>query len=377
MNRYEPNPEPPISSVLHAKAADLGIPITANFELTARCNFNCKMCYIHSSKGIDAEKELSAEKWIGIAEEAKSLGSLYVLLTGGEPLLRSDFAEIYTAICNMGMVVYLNTNASLITEELFDLFEKYPPFRVNVSLYGASEETYRSLCGTKHFRTVVNNIRRLKSMGINVYLTCSITRYNKDDLFEIQKLADDLGCHLKAASYLYPPSRKCDPEIGSNLARLSPLEAAEKKIEFEKIHYDEETFYSRIGGFVYSADYIINDHNDIDEGYEVLCRAGKSSLWIDWKGNLAACGMFGDERFSLKKMTLSEAWRSVNEDTVKIRLPIECRNCRYRAFCNVCAAVCRTETGSFDSVPRYVCDLQKNLYELSKLELEKRKSTSL
>ena len=92
--------EPLLSSHLQSIGNRLGLPIGGNFELTARCNFNCPMCYVHlSSEDIQARgKELSAAQWISIAEQAKNAGMMFALLTGGEPFVRKDFFEIYDAM---------------------------------------------------------------------------------------------------------------------------------------------------------------------------------------------------------------------------------------------------------------------------------------
>ena len=63
--RITPQGEPLISAYLHSRAISRGVPLAGNFELTARCNFNCKMCYVHQQQ-CPAEKELSAEQWIAI-----------------------------------------------------------------------------------------------------------------------------------------------------------------------------------------------------------------------------------------------------------------------------------------------------------------------
>ena len=81
--------------------ADLGkIPLAGTFELTSRCTLDCKMCYIH--KGIcnkEAQsREKSTEWWLKLAEECKKRGTLNLLLTGGEPLIRNDFKDIYKVL---------------------------------------------------------------------------------------------------------------------------------------------------------------------------------------------------------------------------------------------------------------------------------------
>ena len=74
-----------------------GIPISGTFELTPRCNFNCKMCYVHLQPEEIPQNgvELTAKEWLRIAEEAKEAGTTWVCVTGGEPLLHPEFPEIW------------------------------------------------------------------------------------------------------------------------------------------------------------------------------------------------------------------------------------------------------------------------------------------
>ena len=110
--------EPMLSSYLNKKGVALGLPINGNFELTARCNFDCKMCYVHlqNNPGALAEKELSADQWLSLASDARDAGMMFLLLTGGEPFLRPDFGQIYQELVKMGIMVSINTNASMYNE---------------------------------------------------------------------------------------------------------------------------------------------------------------------------------------------------------------------------------------------------------------------
>ena len=91
------NAEPLSSMHLNNLGCRLGLPVSGAFELTARCNFSCKMCYVHLQNDIPGLKarELTAENWLSIAREARDMGLLFLLLTGGEPMLREDFPYIY------------------------------------------------------------------------------------------------------------------------------------------------------------------------------------------------------------------------------------------------------------------------------------------
>lgn len=217
---------------LFARADMLGVPLSGTFELTPRCNFRCKMCYIHRAEHDAAARaaERSAAQWLALAEQCCREGTLMLLLTGGEPLLRPDFREIYTGCKRMGLVLSVNTNASLIDDDMVELFAANPPRRVNITLYGASPETYGALCGSREaYARVVRAILNLQSAGVIVKLNFSVTPYNRHDAQAVYDFAAGHQLPLQAACYMFPPVRACEHGC-YDADRISPDEAAEEKV---------------------------------------------------------------------------------------------------------------------------------------------------
>ena len=122
------NHEFPISRYLSQKAARMSSPLNGIFELTGRCNFNCKMCYVHNQSQQDVaamqQKELSVSQWVKIAEQAREAGLVFLLLTGGEAMLRKDFLQLYQKLSTMGFRLVINSNGSLLTQSVLDCFSK-------------------------------------------------------------------------------------------------------------------------------------------------------------------------------------------------------------------------------------------------------------
>lgn len=346
--------EPKISTYLHTKGARLGIPVSGSFELTRKCNFNCKMCYVHCTD-TSKDNELTTKEWLKIAEDAKKEGMLFLLLTGGEPLLRPDFEKLYSELAKMGFMLSLNTNGSMFSENIFKLFELYPPARVNISLYGGSEETYESLCENKKFNVVVNNIKRLREMHIPVRLNCVFNRYNVADTEKIYAIAKELELIVKPSSYMYPPLR-AKGETGENEARLTPGEAAKNTVLCRKLTFSEEQLRAKAEQM--QSLYPPECEPDA-RGDGMRCRAGKSSFWVTFDGKMMPCGMLTEPTVSLKDMSFIDTWNVIRNKTAEIRLPVECQSCSHKAVCNVCAAMCYTETGSFSGKPEYICKMVK------------------
>ena len=238
--------EPRLSAYLHARACAKGIPLAGTFELTARCNFNCRMCYVHLTPEEQRRRgaELTADEWLAIAEQARSQGMLFLLLTGGEPLIRVDFRYLLTELKKMGLMVSINSNASLIDDDWLDFFRHEPPSRMNITLYGGCNETYERLCGRPMYDRVVHNIRALKALGIGVKLNASMTPYNVDDMDAIYAIATELGTPVQMASYMFPPVRRDEHATGSN-DRFTFQEAAACSVRWDRLRFSDEMFCQR------------------------------------------------------------------------------------------------------------------------------------
>ena len=349
--------EPYLATYLHSLGRSKGLPINGTFELTARCNFDCPMCYVHmKQEDIDAKgKELSTQQWISIAREACDQGMIFVLLTGGEPFVRKDFFEIYHAMREMGLVVSINTNGSMLTGEVKKKLLENPPARINVSLYGGCEETYRNMCGRPAFETVINNIRDLKEAGVNVCMNLSITPYNRQDIEKIFRIATELGLNVRTSSYMYPSIRVNGEQYGCG-NRLSPEAAGECAVEWDLLRLTEEEFLLRAQS-MHNLVAVESRECPVEAESGVRCRAGSSAFWITWDGRMLPCGMMPYPSVDLLKTGFENAWEKIKNETKKIQTPQECITCPKRELCTVCAAVCVTETGRFDQLPRYVCKM--------------------
>ena len=347
--------EPYLSRHLHSVGIQKGLPIGGNFELTARCNFNCPMCYVHLSQNdVNAlGRELSAQEWIDIAKQARDRGMVFALLTGGEPFIRSDFFEIYHAMKAMGLLISINTNGSLLKGKIREKLIEDPPFRINVSLYGGSRETYIKMCGQDIFDTVLDNISAVKKAGIDVRLNLSITPYNKDDIDKIYSIAEKLNVHVKATSYMYPPVRVNGENYGCG-DRLTAQEAAWCQVHWDELRFTDDEFAVRAENMKNLAAVDENECSvEIDRG--VRCRAGRSCFWMTWDGKMMPCGMMPFPVAYPMEVGFDDAWNTIKQKTDAIQMPQECSVCKNRELCTVCAAVCITETGKFDKVPEYVC----------------------
>lgn len=144
----------------------------------------------------------------------------------------------------MGFMVSMNTNGTMITDDTVSWLSEMPPARMNITLYGASNETYGRLCRNPNgYTQTVQAVRMLKEAGISVKLNASMTPYNIDDLDGIYKTAEELDVYVQAA-YMYPPVRKSEDNVGRG-DRFSAEEAGTREAEIDRKRLTQEQFQMR------------------------------------------------------------------------------------------------------------------------------------
>ncbi len=355
---------PQMLTYLHERGRRLGLPTAGTFELTARCNFNCKMCYVHLTEEEQRRRgqELTAEEWIALGEAAAKAGTIFLLLTGGEPTLRPDFAEIYRALHKMGMMISVNSNGYLMDEKAVALFREETPTRVNISLYGTENETYRRLCGMPAYDRIVRNIGALREAGIEVKVNLSLTPDNIGEMEKIVAQARSMDAQIQATPYMFPPVRRDLGSVGENF-RMPPEQAGEFQARYNLLTMSRDQFC--LLAFQMSQGIAQSDVADCEgnPGKGMACRAGSSSFWMTWDGKMMPCGQMREPAFDVKAMGFDTAWQETRKASAAIRLPQECANCSLSFLCHACAAMCYGETGRFDGKPEYLCRLNRSYLE--------------
>ena len=263
----------------------------------------------------------------------------------------------------MGLVISINSNGTLIDAETVNWLKECPPVRINVTLYGASDETYGRLCGNpKGFTQATGAIRLLREAGINVKINCSVTAHNVCDLREIFAFARENKLIVQATSYMFPPVRRDENMIGTN-DRFSPEDAAYYAACIGCLMNGEEDFLYRMENGLLPGipGEAAEDCPELTEGEGIRCRAGRCSFWVTWEGTILPCGMFPmDGAPNVFAADFSDAWRTVREKADGIRLPAACAACPQKENCKPCAAMVYTESGDFSKVPEYRCRMTKS-----------------
>ncbi len=341
---------------LNKRAMKIRQPINGSFELTERCNLECRMCYIcqAANNRRKLDQELSAEQWVGIARMAVDNGMLFLLLTGGEVFLRPDFFDIYNPITRMGLILTLFTNGTLITETIAARLADAPPNRTEITLYGATRETYELITRIEgSYRQCINGIENLIKYNVPLGLKTTLTLYNMHELEAMRELAHSYNLPF-TATWILTQRRDCRNDIFDiKDCRLPAADCI--ALEAADLASASEWIETANCGSVSAGD------------NNFYCSAGKSVFYINSKGEMTPCIDLISPGFSTIDGGFKKAWEQV-QNFVDSAPPLSktCLHCDERRFCPRCPAWSQIETGTLTEPVQYLCDIaltRKKYYE--------------
>jgi uncharacterized Fe-S cluster-containing radical SAM superfamily protein len=175
------------SAALRQRQAGERVPLQVSIEVTRRCPLECLHCYNKLAVGDKEAKsrELSKEEHLRFLDELVEMGCFWILYTGGEIFARKDFLEIYTYAKKKGVLITLFTNGTIINEQIADYLAEWPPFAIEISLYGRSRETYEALTAVPgSYDRFLRGIQLQKDRGLPLKLKTVATSVNKHDIFD-------------------------------------------------------------------------------------------------------------------------------------------------------------------------------------------------
>jgi radical SAM protein with 4Fe4S-binding SPASM domain len=345
---------------LWGKLKDKHVPLSFELEVTARCNNDCKHCYINLPAA-DQEakrKEISLEQISNIADQAVAMGALWCLITGGEPLLREDFFDIYMTLKKKGLLLSVFTNARLINEKHIELFKKYPPRDIEVTVYGVTQKTYEKVTNKPgSFAAFIRGLDLLMKSGVRVRFKAMAIRSNVHELPEISKF-----CRERTKDYF-----RFDPQLHLRFDR-DPVRNEEIKLERlspAEIVVVEKADGERFGTLQKGCDKLINpEYEKYVCDHLFHCGAGNGSFNVSYDGFFRLCSSLWhpDTIYDLIKGTLKEAWDEFVPKVREMRSERKefletCRKCSIINLCLWCPAHAYLETGEMDVVVDYFCEV--------------------
>ena len=329
------------SAQLVGRGANRNLPLAGGIELTARCNLRCVHCYVNLP--LSAEGDLPTPIIERILGEMADAGCLWLLITGGEPLVREDFTRLYTLAKNKGFLVTLFTNATLLTPDHARLLEELRPFKVEVTLYGATEETYERVTRVRgSYRRCMEGIERLAATKVPLCLKTMAMTLNAHEVFGVEELANRYG-----ATFRFDPMimGRLDGQEGPRRVRMSPAQALEVDLSDPR----------RVQEWVKARDKFYGPPKD--DGLLFQCGAGLNNFYVDAQGGLLLCPVTRSWRYDLVAGGFGEGWQkamSARRQRRRTR-PSPCSDCHLVSLCGQCPGWGETEHGDPEARVEHLC----------------------
>lgn len=334
-------------------------PSHAQVELTYRCNLDCIYCYCKGSQS--KEEELTTKEVKGIFDKLYKEGCLFLNLTGGEPLIRDDFLEIYAYAKEKGFIISILTNGQLFNKKIISFLTKIPPHSIEVTLNGITSNTYESISQVEgSFSRVIENIKDLAGNQLPLVIKANLLKQNKEEIVRIKKWVENLlGKPLNKHFFKYDPI--IHPRLDGNKA------PCKYRLTFEEmagaLKYDEDLWQEHMKDFRIGTP-------ELRRGCDYLyhCDTWLKQFFINPYGRLKFC-LFSDKfSGSLREKAFKEIFYDgiPNIFEEKFKTNSLCRKCKLRPICCWCPAKAYLETGNQEKPVKYYCRLAEAIAEETK-----------
>jgi radical SAM protein with 4Fe4S-binding SPASM domain len=326
------------------------IPLEGTIETTFRCNLACVHCYVNEKAGSRAiaARELGLERLKRLVDEVVDEGCLFILLTGGEVLVRPDFPDLYLYARARGLLITVFTNGTLVTDRIADLFAEHRPEAIEISLYGMTRQTYERVTRVPgSYDKCIAGIGRLVKRGLPLTLKTMALSWNQHEVEAMEAYARSLGLPFRFDSSLNPRV-DCGANRNAEL-QLDPERAMQLDLGSAGKLEDLREFCLRF------------TRPDVarDTEHVYTCGAGQSSFTVDPYGRLQMCQLSRRSFHDLKTGSFAQGWRDLfprlrartwQTNTV-------CRHCSLMPLCGSCPGAAEMETGDPESIVPAFCEL--------------------
>lgn len=340
------------SAALHKGQSGERVPLQVSIEVTRRCPLECLHCYNNLPMGdLEAKnREMTKEEHFRVLDELVEMGCFWILYTGGEIFARKDFLEIYTYAKKKGFLVTLFTNGTIINEQIADYLAEWPPFAIEITLYGRTRETYEALTMIPgSYDRCLRGIKLLKERGLPLKLKTVATSINKHEVMAMRRFAEEeLGVEFKMDGQI-------NPRIDCSQSPLAVRLTAEEVVALDMSTQKAVEEYRRLAE--YDLGLAKPRLSTIDTVY--FCGGGNNAFAISALGEMSICVTSQQETFDIRKLGMRHAWeRSLHEVRTRKRTRLtKCVQCRIQSLCGMCPANGEMENGDKESPVEFLCQV--------------------
>ena len=283
-------------SRLAKKAAANRVPYEAMIELTYGCNLRCVHCFnpTHQAKG-----ELSTAKVLAILDQLAEVGCLSLGFTGGEIFTRADVFEIFGYARAKGFAITMLTNGTLVTAERAERIRALRPDHVEISIYGATAETYERVTRVPgSFKRFLTGVTLLRERAIPLIIKMPVMTLNRHEVQQARALVEGWGIKFVYCSDIHP---RVDGSLEPLQYRLTPQEV----IQVDRAMGRSEKRRTREGAS--------SGETCGATGRLFTCKCGQNSLAVTPYGRMNLCVILPVPGYDLQRGTVSDAWKTLVE----------------------------------------------------------------
>jgi len=323
-------------------------PLSGTIELTPRCSVNCVHCYINEAPGnIDVKsKELTTAQWIEILDQIENAGAFFLMITGGEPLLRPDFDEIFQYTRKKGLIVTLFSNGTLLTKEKALMLSEWNLDQIEISIYGGTKETYEKVTRVPgSYDRCMAGIKNALDAGLRLNLKTIVLKENLHELDLMRSITEEFGLKFRYDGTVWP-------RLDGSLEPLRHQIPSETLLNLDFTDEKRKSAWNKTQDLAGNS--ILRDERVF------ACNASVRSFHIDAFGYLNACMMTRSINYNVLELGFNKAWEEIG----KIRKfrrsqPSKCLSCDATAFCSQCPALSHVYYGDFETIVDPICHLAK------------------
>ncbi len=334
---------------------------SVSWNLTQRCNLFCTHCYLSAFSGADTSQDLSTQECYNVIDGmARVNPNLFLILTGGEPLVRRDIFDIAAYATDKGFTSVLGTNGVLLGQKEARAMRKSGLMGASISLDSVDagrHDAFRQLAGS--WKNAIRGTQFLKEEGLDFSLHMSVMAWNVSEIPAMIDLARDIGARVLNFFFLVQTGRgeniiDIQPsqyeEILTFLARAQGVGQREASLPiFEHFEDPWTDAAGQSGGLVLRAKcaphfrrvlYQLDPNSPMLKNYARGggCPAGKYYCRITPEGDITPCPYMPVSAGNLRKQSFDEIWNHspVLNDLRFPHLKGRCGECEFSEVCGGC-----------------------------------------
>lgn len=332
----------------HKKNWQIKKPNVCQFELTFSCDLHCSYCYSDCyNRPSLLKKELNTEQVKFILDKVYNAGVIWVCFTGGDPLKRKDFLEIYSYAKEKGFIITIFTSGYSMTKDIVDYLKEKPPFVIEITLNAVNKKLYEHISRVKgSFEKAMDGLNMIVERKLPLKIKTMLTKDNLGHLDHVKRFIQGLKVKFRPSSVLYA---RLDGDLTPCSLRITSQDVSRfnGRDSLNSIEDEEDCRINSQGSKV------------MDDRLFACAAGGGDGINIDPYGQMHLCNLIREPKIDLLTSSIEEGKDKLlplARDS-KFNTDSKCKYCQIRNLCLNCPGKALLEAGDQETPIEYFCKL--------------------